>query len=108
MRKPTKTTEEYCAGFNDGVSALREQLAVKPLPIIRGCPVTRDEVVEALQEAYDVSVKYEQRYHPGTTGFPDLKLVIDHICEHGLTPKTYPPPAAKSKTYETPYIPPIV
>ena len=59
---------------------------MKPLPELQiGRQCTRADVVEALNEAYEISVERE-----GVTSLPDLRTVFDHIIEHGLSPKVEP------------------
>jgi hypothetical protein len=56
-------------------------------PIIYGGVVTREEIIEALRQGYADSIKLAKQKDPATTGFPDMKIVLDHIEKFGLPPK---------------------
>ena len=48
--------------------------------------VTRDEVIESLREIHDLALQYERTKDPTLTGWPDARLMLDHIEQHGLPP----------------------
>jgi hypothetical protein len=48
--------------------------------------VTRDEVIESLREMHDIALSYEKRKDRSLVGWPDAKLMLDHIEKHGLPP----------------------
>ena len=57
-------------------------------PTIFGTPVKRSEIIEALRAGYEAVVALAKQDDPTTVGFPDMKIVLDHIEKHGLPPAT--------------------
>lgn len=61
----------------------------QPLPVITGTgkPLTRKDVIDGLNEAYQGMLENDQRNDFSLTGYPDMVAILKHIEIHGIPPK---------------------
>jgi hypothetical protein len=56
-------------------------------PEIMGKPITREEIIEGIRDAYNGLCAWEKFKDSTFVRYPDMEKILDHIEEHGLPPK---------------------
>lgn len=63
------------------------QVVWKPFPEIMGKPITREEIMEGIWDAYRGFCAFERKKNPSFVRYPDMETILNHIEENGLPPK---------------------
>lgn len=56
-------------------------------PEVMGRPITREQIIEGLRDAYKGMLENERRKDPTLRRYPDMELILDHIEKYGLPAK---------------------
>lgn len=70
------------------IAELWNARAYPSLPTVPLAPLTRQDVIDGLREAYRGMLAAEQKITPTLKGYPDMEAILKHIEAHGLPPKT--------------------